>query len=180
VSRPEHAPAFIARAAHQASETERRYEGDADRPLGGYLGVLAGYAATLGGFAALLRATGRRLPERFDTHDLVLMAVATHKLARLVAKDPVTSPLRAPFTRYAGTAGPSELHEEVRAGGSAKALGELLTCPFCVGHWIATGFAFGLVLAPRPTRLMASVFSVLAASDVLQYVYSALQEREVS
>ena len=180
MSRPEHAPAFVARAAQQVSETERRYEGDANRPLGGYLGVLAGYAATLGGFAALLRATGRRLPERFDTHDLALMAVATHKLARLLAKDPVTSPLRAPFTRYAGTAGPSELQEEVRAEGSAKALGELLTCPFCVGHWVATGFAFGLVLAPRPTRLLASVFSTLAASDMLQYLYSAMQEREAS
>jgi hypothetical protein len=30
----------------------------------------------------------------------------THKLARTLAKDPVTSPLRAPFTQYEGVSGP--------------------------------------------------------------------------
>ncbi|MFD7922153.1 DUF1360 domain-containing protein [Streptomyces sp. NPDC059740] len=44
----------------------------------------------------------------------MLLAAATHKLSRLVAKDPITSPLRAPFTRYQGTSAPSELAEEVR------------------------------------------------------------------
>jgi hypothetical protein len=28
-------------------------------------------------------------------------------------------------------------------------MGELLTCPFCLGQWVATGLIFGLVLAPR-------------------------------
>jgi hypothetical protein len=175
-----HAPQPLARAASRASETERRYEGDADRPLGGYVGVLLGYLASLGAFAALLRATGRRLPERLETRDLLLASIATHKVARLLAKDPVTSPLRAPFTRFAGTAGPSELQEEVRGEGSTKVVGELLTCPFCVGHWVATGFACGLVIAPRTTRFVASVFSTLAGSDVLQFVYSELQEREAA
>ncbi len=43
--------------------------------------------------------------------DTALCAVATHKLSRLLARDPVTSPLRAPFTSYQGTAGPAELDE---------------------------------------------------------------------
>lgn len=171
VSHPVHA------AAERLSESEQRYAPGEDRPLGGYLGVLGAFASAAGGFAVLLRATGRQLPERFETRDLALVAVATHKLARLVAKDPVTSPLRAPFTRYAGTSGPSELHEEVRGSGPRKAVGELLTCPFCVGHWIASGFAAGLVLAPRPTRMVASIYASLAASDLLQYLYSAVQQR---
>lgn len=71
----------------------------------------------------------------------------------LLANDPVTSPLRAAFTRFAGTSGEFELSEEVRGSGPRKALGELATCPSCLGQWVATLFAFGLVLAPRPTRL---------------------------
>src|SRR5690606_8159414 len=118
------------------------------------------YAAVVGGMGLVLR--NRRLPERIDPQDIALVALATHKLSRLVSKDPVTSPLRAPFTRFRGVSGPSELREEVRGHGSRHAVGELLTCPFCLSQWIATGFVFGLVVAPRPTRLVTSLYSALA------------------
>jgi Protein of unknown function (DUF1360) len=35
-------------------------------------------------------------------------------------RNPVTSPLRAPFTRYSGTSGEAELAEEVRGRGRAR------------------------------------------------------------
>lgn len=159
-----------------ARETGDHYAGDEDRPLGGYLTLLGGYALTVAGFATALKLTGRKLPERLDERDLVLAALATHKLARLVSKDPVTSPLRAPFTRFAGVSAAAELEEDVRGSGTQKAVGELLTCPFCIGHWIATGFAFGLVLVPRPTRLVAWAYATLAGSDLLQYAYAILQQ----
>jgi Protein of unknown function (DUF1360) len=79
--------------------------------------------------------------------------VATHKCARLLAKDPVTSPPRAPFTAFKGTSAPAELQEEPRGTGLRKAVGELIVCPFRVGQWVATGFVSGLVLRPRATRL---------------------------
>src|SRR6266568_6180594 len=50
---------------------------------------------------------------------------------RLITKDPVTSPLRAPFTVFEGQEGQAELKEEVRGHGARKAVGELVTCPFC-------------------------------------------------
>lgn len=138
-----------------------------ERPLGSYVGIMGTYGAAVGGLVALVRATGRELPERLTWSDLALVTVATHKLARLVAKDPVTSPLRAPFTTYAGTGGEAELAEDVRGTGPRKAVGELVTCPFCLGGWISTGFVFGLLLAPRATRVGASVFTVLTGSDLL-------------
>lgn len=100
----------------------------------------------------MVRASGKRLPERLGWADLALLTVGTHEASRLLAEDPVTSPLRAAFTRFAGTSGESELSEEVRGSGPRKAMGELDTCPFCLGQWAATLFAFGLVLVPRPTR----------------------------
>jgi hypothetical protein len=54
-----------------------------------------------------------------DIKDRVV-AAAAHKLSRLLAKDPVTSPLRAPFTSYQGTQGPAELKEEVRGQDGRK------------------------------------------------------------
>ena len=86
-----------------------------------------------------------------------------------------TSPLRAPFTRFAGTSGEAELAEEVRGSGPRKAIGELVTCPFCLGLWVTTAIAFGLVLAPRPTRLVASILTALTGADFLQFAYDKVQ-----
>ena len=147
-----------------------------ERPLGSFLIIMGAYGTVVTGMAAFLAASGRRLPDRLSWADLALLAVATHKASRQLAKDPVTSPLRAPFTRYSGTSAEAELDEEVRGGGMRKALGELVSCPFCLGQWVATAGVFGMIMAPRATRAVASVFAVLTGSDMLQYAYAKLQE----
>ena len=83
--------------------------------------------------------------------------------------------MRAPFTRYAGSAGDGELNEEVRDEGSSvrHGIGELLSCPFCLAVWVATGLTGGLVVAPRLTRLGATVLTATAVSDFLQLGYDA-------
>jgi len=143
------------------------------RPLRGYLATLGAYAGLATGLVGLARLTGRRAPERVSTQDVVLMSIATHKVSRLLAKDAVTSPLRAPFVRYAEPAGAAELNEEVRDHGSSvrHGIGELITCPFCLAVWVATGLAGGLVLAPRLTRLAAATLTATAVSDFLQMAY---------
>jgi hypothetical protein len=61
-----------------------------------------------------LRAANRELPERIGPGDVALMTVVTHKAARLLAKDCVTSIVRAPFTRLEGDAGPGQVSEAAR------------------------------------------------------------------
>jgi hypothetical protein len=145
---------------------------DADIPLRGYAGVIATFASA--GAAAFALATRRGLPERIGPADLALLSVATHHAARLVTKDKVTSVARAPFTEYEGSGDPGEVREHARGQGIQKAIGELLTCPYCIGQWIAVAGVTGLVLAPRPTRAIASVLSVSAASDYLQILHRAV------
>jgi len=65
----------------------------------------------------------------------------------------------------------------VRGRGVRHAVGELLTCPFCMAHWIATAFGFGFVLAPDATRLVASVLAAEAGADFLQFAYAGAQSR---
>jgi hypothetical protein len=151
-----------------------------DRPLRGYLVTLGGYLGVCGALVGLARLTGRTVPARPTTQDVVLMSIATHKMSRLLAKDSVTSPLRAPFARYEGTTGDAELGERVRGTGVQHAVGELITCPFCLGVWVATGMSAGLVFAPRLTRLVAATFTAVAASDALQLAYAALQQKSRS
>ena len=155
---------------------QREYTQGERRPLGGDLGAMGVYLGLVTAGAAVIRASGRELPSRIPLGDAALMTVATFRLARRIAKDPVTSPLRAPFTTFQGSSGHAEVTEEVREHGGAKhAVGELLTCPFCLAQWVATGLVFGYATAPRATRLAALTMTMVAGSDVLQFVYDAIQ-----
>lgn len=151
----------------------RSYAPHDHRPLDGYLAAMGAFGALAAGLAAAVKLSGKPVPERPSAADVALIAVATHKLSRLLAKDAVTSPLRAPFARYAEPAGAAELNEEVRDQGSTvrHGIGELVTCPFCLGLWVATGLTGGLVLAPRLTRLAATTLTATAVSDFLQMAY---------
>jgi hypothetical protein len=155
---------------------QQEYQGDESRPLRGYVTVLGLYGGLTSALAIVGRATGKRLPNRIGLGDTVLMSVATHKASRLLAKDAVTSPLRAPFTHYEEPAGEGELNESVRGHGAQHAVGELLNCPFCLAVWIATGFAAGLVFAPKLTRMAATVLTAVAASDTLQLGYDGAKQ----
>ncbi len=156
-------------------EERQAYARDAKRPLGGYVASMVAYGTVVAGLGAAARVSGRKLPKQVSPWDLTLLALATHKLSRLMTKESVTSPLRAPFTSYSESAGEAEVHEEVRGEGIRHAVGELLTCPYCLGQWIATGFVSGLVFAPRATRLVAATLATLAGSDLLHVAYSRLR-----
>jgi hypothetical protein len=156
-------------------EAEAHSNGE-ERPLAGYAVLLTTYflmVVTLG----LVVRRRRRLPVRPPAADLALVAVATHKVSRMLTKDSVLAAVRMPFTRYESPAGAGEVNESVRGRGLRHAMGELLTCPFCIAQWVATLFTFGLLLAPRATRQVASIFCVVTASDYLQLAYSAAEKK---
>jgi Protein of unknown function (DUF1360) len=146
-------------------------------PLREYALLSAAFAAVLAGSLAAAERSGRPLPERVAASDIVVVGVATHKVSRLLSKDRVASFLRAPFTRFQESTGQGEVAEEPRGRGLRKAVGELLVCPYCLGQWVAGGFAAGLVVAPRPTRLVASMYAAKAVSDFLQLAYLAAEKR---
>ena len=166
----------VRNAAHWAGEQANEYRQGSDRPLRGYLGAMSLYSLLFGASTLAARLLGRSAPARVSPWDVALLGVATQKLSRLLAKDPVTSPLRAPFVKYKGNAGPAEVREEVRDHGGVKhVVGEMSSCPFCLDQWVATGFVAGSILAPRATRIVATTFATVAVSDALQFGYSALE-----
>jgi Protein of unknown function (DUF1360) len=152
------------------------YRQGAERPLGGYMFIMTVFAGVVGLAGGIAALTGRGLPRQIAPYDLALITVGTHKLSRTISKDAVTSPLRAPFTRYVGTGGPAEVMEEVRGDALQHALGELLTCPFCLDMWVATGFMIGMLFAPRFTRVVAATFTALAGANFLHLFYARAQQ----
>jgi hypothetical protein len=169
-------PAPWGRIRAWAREQAKTYANGDERPLGGYLALISIYSTGTLGAGELIRRFGRRPPDRVSPWDVVQLSAATHKISRIIAKDPVISPFRAPFTTYEGVSGPSELKEEVRGHGFQHAVGELLTCPMCLAQWIATGLSVGLVLAPSTTRLAMSTFAAVSGADFLQHLYVRLQQ----
>jgi hypothetical protein len=128
-------------------------------------------------FLLIAKGTGRSIPERVDAKDIALLGVATHKVSMIGAKDAVTSPLRAPFTELQEKESPKSVQEKPRGEGLRRSIGELLTCHFCLGLWVGAFFTYGLVLVPRITRLVATIFTILTLSDYLHQTYKALTKR---
>ena len=142
-----------------------------------YLSFMTVFGTLVAAALAIAKRQGRELPEQVSAGELLLVGTASHKLARLLAKDKVTSPLRAPFTELEGSGGPAEFEERSRGTGLRKAIGELLICPFCLGLWIVAAFSVGLLFAPRVTRFIASLFTALTISDFFQIAYKVAEEK---
>lgn len=148
------------------------YSPDEYRPLGAYAALTGAYNLS---FVALFLAAERRRGSAdplVSGIDMVMLGVATHKLSRLITKDFVTSFLRAPFTRYEGHGtAHGEVTESARGRGLRYALGELLTCPYCIAQWVAPALWLGALAAPAQTRLVSRIFSTVAVADVLHLAY---------
>lgn len=146
------------------------------RPLLGYSVLMGVFTCLAGAFTAWFRTSGRELPDRVEAPDLALLAVASHKLARLISRDRVTTPLRAPFTEPQGDAGHGEVEETSRGTGLRRSVGQLLVCPYCLGMWTSGAFVAGLLAVPRLTRWVASVLVVFFGSEMLQLAYRKAED----
>ncbi|WP_110180541.1 DUF1360 domain-containing protein [Nocardioides solisilvae] len=156
--------------------TTHAYDPDGEVNLAGFAGSMLSYATLVGLVAAVARARPGTVPERYDVRDLVLGGVAAHKLTRLLSKSSVASPLRAPFVTFEEPAGSGEHVERPRDDGHVRhTVGELLTCPFCLGVWVSTAYVAGLTFAPRASRAGAAVMVVVSLSDFLQHAYARVR-----
>lgn len=150
-----------------ARSAEPRGYDQPDGLLGPYALLVALYNGLFAAFVAWAVRSGRPPRSPLSKGDVALLALATHKASRVLTKDSVTSPLRAPFTHFEEPTADGEVREEPRGRGLRHAIGELLVCPFCMDQWVATTFACGLVALPSWTRLVAAVFAIRALADFL-------------
>lgn len=153
-------------------ETARSYGGGEDMPLAGHA-VLLGVFLTgfLGVTALAVRQSRSRKSSTPTPGDILMTGIATYKVSRMMARDKVLAPLRAPFTRFEKNAGRSEVEEHSRGQGLSRAIGHLVTCPFCLSPWVATGLTATYLVSPVAERTVTAIASVVAWADVLQVVH---------
>lgn len=146
-------------------------------PAAGYLALLALYGCAVGGGTWWVNRHGIRRGGQRTPYDPALIGCATFKISRILARDRVTSVIRLPFVERDPSA-PGERAEKPSGRGLRHAVGELLTCPFCVAVWVATGLTFTRAVWPRSFRLVATIFSAVAVADFLQVAYVRLRKAE--
>jgi hypothetical protein len=144
--------------------------------LAEYAGALTLFLASV---ATLTSAAAAKdlLPKKFKPLDLIVLGIATHKLSRIVSKSRITGAIRSPFVHYVCSCGAGEVNEEPRGRGLQRAVGELISCPYCMGPWSATALGFGMLFAPRVTKLFAKILVGVAISDFLHRAYAATKEK---
>ncbi len=155
----------------------RAYSSGEEHRLGGHAGAVAAFGAYTTAWGAAVRLRKTPLPERPEPWDVLFAAAATFRLGRLLSKGSVTSPLRAPFTRYEEASGPAEVNESPRGNGVRATVGELVTCPFCLSVWLTTTVTGAALLWPKATRTVTGGLSVLAAADAMQLGYDCLMQK---
>ena len=144
-------------------------------PVTSYAALMSVYALA---FCALMAAAKRKdenheLPEKMEWRDLAVFSLAVFHTSRTISKGWVTIPLRAAFAKYEEPSVlPSEVHETPRGKGLQRVIGELLTCPFCLGTWTGLGLGYGWVFAPRATRLFTGIAAMSAVSNFLHLAYA--------
>jgi Protein of unknown function (DUF1360) len=129
--------------------------------------VIAG--VFLGGIATVA-ALARGAPAG-TALDLVALSAATFKASRTLSRERVASFVRRPFVE-----GDAEVGEDERPAGEGlqRAIGELVTCPRCVGAWTAAALASSQALTPRFGRLLTWSLGAAGANDFLQAGFKAL------
>ena len=142
-------------------------------PYTSYAAIVATFTGGLAAAGAAARAL-RREPQCQTPLDFVVLAAASFKAARTLARDKVTSFVREPFVEGKAYAGEDE--EPVR-GGPQQAIGELVTCTRCVGTWAAAALASTQIVAPRFGRLLTWSLGAAAANDFLQAAFVALSRK---
>jgi hypothetical protein len=153
--------------------TDPRAGASESPPYGAYAAIVGTFVGGLGVAGIAARALDRD-PACQTPLDFVVLAAASFKAARTIARDEVTSFLREPFVEGDAHEGGEE---PLETGDFRQAIGELVTCSRCGGTWAAAALATTQILAPRFGRLLTWSLAAAGANDWLQAGYAALTSK---
>ncbi len=131
--------------------------------------------ATFLAAASVAGSKDRRQRGLGDPVDIALTGMAAHRIGRMIAFEKVAEPLREPFTATVPDSTGADDTVVARGRGLQWALGELLSCPVCVGTWAALVLSIGRMVLPGPTRF---VTRVLAIAGIAELNYTAVERLE--
>lgn len=107
--------------------------------------------------------------------DLSLLSLATLRMGRLIAFDKAFSTYRLPFTKTVKDNSGAGMTVEPKGDGAQRVIGELVSCPICVGTWVSGAFVCGLYLLPRTTQGFMTIMAGVGLAEILGALIEVLQ-----
>lgn len=141
-------------------------------PLGHYCVAICGFLGLSTTIISHL-VRGGRAPDRVPVSDTVLLGLATARLSRLITREKATRPLRAPFTEMVPADDGGALEERPRP--ETQALGELLTCPRCMGVWASGALTIAYACSPAATRVASTMLAASLVSDLANVAFAKVR-----
>lgn len=133
------------------------------------ISLFLGVFATFGG-----RLVKRNQDIDLKPLDLLLLGLSSFRIGRMIAYEGVAAPLREPFTTTQPDASGAGQTVVASGHGARFVLGELVSCPICIGTWTAAALVYGLHLLPRPTRLLLAIMSTTGVAELCYSITEAL------
>ena len=121
------------------------------------------------------RSAGKELESfRLSFLEVTLIGIATVRLGRLVAHSHVLEPIRAPFTATVPDETGAGKTVVARGTGIRYAIGQLISCPICVGTWCAALLVYGLYVIPGTTLIFLYMTAAIGIAEILNALIEAL------
>lgn len=130
------------------------------------------FFSTIAAFSTRLR--GDPNAPLLKPFDLLLLGLSAYRTGHMISFERVAEPLRAPFTQTIPDGSGAGETVVARGKGVRWALGELFSCPICVGTWAAAGLLYGLHLLPRPTRVYMTIMGATGVAEIIYALTEAL------
>ncbi len=86
-----------------------------------------------------------------------LLALAAYRIWRLLAEDTILEPVRRRMIR-------------------GETVSELVSCPWCLGSWVAIGWWICWYIWPHQTSIVAGPFAIAALVGALASLISKLED----
>lgn len=102
--------------------------------------------------------------------DLLILVLASFRLTHLIVFDTIASFIRKPFLTVsyeADVTGQLVRNVQVKGTGLRRWIGELLSCHWCVGVWVAAGIV-GLYLFVPAVYPLLLILAVAGAAAVIE------------
>ena len=146
--------------------------GDRDATRAAKLTLISLFLGILTTFAT--RVVKREHDLALKPFDLLLLGLSSFRIGRMIAFEGVAAPLREPFTTTRPDASGAGQTVVASGQGVRFVLGELVSCPICIGTWTAAGLVYGLHLLPRPTRLLLAIMGTTGVAELCYSITEAL------
>lgn len=137
-----------------------------------FLGEMAVFLAVNAGLLLLIHVEDHPLPS-FTPWMFALYALAVYRGTHLLANEKITKPLRSPFVECRIEDGKETEHSLTE--GWRGAIGCIVSCPSCMGIWVASCLYYALVFTPYVAQAVSVILALSAVERLLTSSVDALR-----